>query len=117
MKTTSRSGEMQFFGNGDEVFQITEFHRIIIAKSCYAEDLIYWRPCYPSTIMSADESTTRKPQHRQTKLYAECSLGKRCGRHLGANHPGHGRDEVNVGDALRAIRRMQVVRGNRRNGV
>lgn len=34
MKTISRSPEMQFFGHGDEVFQMTEFHRIIIAKSC-----------------------------------------------------------------------------------
>jgi hypothetical protein len=58
MKTTSRSGEMQFFGYGEEVFQITEFYRILIAKSCYTEDLTYWRPCYPSTRMSADESTT-----------------------------------------------------------
>src|ERR1700722_2945520 len=71
MKTSSRSGEMQFFGHGDEVLQMTEFHRIVIAKSCYAEALIYWRTGSPATIISADGSTNRKSQHRQTKLYSE----------------------------------------------
>jgi hypothetical protein len=34
IKTTSRSPEMQFFGHGDEVFKMTEFHKILIATSC-----------------------------------------------------------------------------------
>jgi hypothetical protein len=53
MKTASRSREMQFFGDGDEVFQMTQLHRMIIATSYYAEDLIYWRTYHLSTIMSA----------------------------------------------------------------
>jgi hypothetical protein len=36
----------------------TQGLRSIIAKNYYSAALIYWRPCHPSTRMSADESTT-----------------------------------------------------------